>query len=230
MNKRVVQKHWTEIKSNDSWAVFRMMSELVDGFEKLARIGPCVSIFGSARTQLDDKYYTLAKNTAALLSEAGYGIISGGGPGIMEAANAGAKQANGVSVGLTIDLPTEQQSNPYIDKDKLLFFNYFFIRKVMFIKYSQGFVVMPGGFGTLDELFEAITLIQTQKINSFPLVLIGSAYWQGLIHWLKDTVSAHQYISAEDFSLLTIVDTPAEALAVIDNFYQAEEHKMSPNF
>ena len=230
MNKNFVQKHWTEIKSNDSWAVFRMMSELVDGFEKLARIGPCVTVFGSARTQKNDPYYTLAKQVATLLSEAGYGIISGGGPGIMEAANEGAKEAGGVSVGLTIDLPTEQQSNPYIDKDKLLFFNYFFVRKVMFVKYSQGFVVMPGGFGTLDELFEAITLIQTQKINSFPLVLVGSTYWKGLISWLKDTVETHHYISIEDFSLLTIVDTPKDALTVIDNFYKAEEHKMSPNF
>ncbi|MGE8292838.1 MAG: TIGR00730 family Rossman fold protein, partial [Sphingobacterium sp.] len=173
-------KTWQEIKVKDSWQIFKVMSEFVDGFEKLAKIGPCVSIFGSARTPREHKYYQMAVDIAALLTERGYGIISGGGPGIMEAANKGAYESGGKSVGLNIELPFEQFHNKYIDRDKLLEFKYFFVRKVMFMKYSQGYIVMPGGFGTMDELFEAITLIQTGKIARFPIVLVGSEYWKGL--------------------------------------------------
>src|SRR5690606_6320043 len=172
-------KTWQEIKVKDSWQIFKIMAEFVDGFEKLAKIGPCVSIFGSARTQSDHKYYEITVEIARLLAQKGYGVISGGGPGIMEAANKGAHSAGGKSVGLNIELPFEQFHNKYIDRDKLLEFNYFFVRKVMFTKYSQGYIVMPGGFGTMDELFEAITLIQTGKIARFPIVLVGTEYWKG---------------------------------------------------
>ena len=167
---RPEQKHkgWNEIKTNDSWAIFKIMGEFVNGFEKMSKIGPCVSIFGSARTPTEDTYYKLSTEVAAAIVEAGYGVITGGGPGIMEAGNKGAHLAGGTSVGLNIELPFEQHNNPYIDRDKSLDFDYFFVRKVMFVKYSQGIVVMPGGFGTLDELFEAITLIQTKKIEKFP--------------------------------------------------------------
>ena len=169
MRKEQHHKGWNEIKTNDSWALFKIMGEFVNGFEKMSLIGPCVSIFGSARTKENDKYYQLAIEIAKSIAEAGYGVITGGGPGIMEAGNRGAHLAGGTSVGLNIDLPFEQHDNPYIDSDKSLDFDYFFVRKVMFVKYSQGFVVMPGGFGTLDELFEAITLIQTNKIEKFPI-------------------------------------------------------------
>ncbi len=178
---KLTQKSWNEIKTNDSWAIFKIMSEFVNGYEKMGRIGPCVSIFGSARTKNDNVYYKLAEEIAFKISKAGYGVISGGGPGIMEAANKGAHLGGGASVGLNIDLPFEQHFNPYIDHDKNLQFDYFFVRKVMFVKYSQGFVVMPGGFGTLDEMFEAITLIQTKEIAKFPIILVGSEFWSGLI-------------------------------------------------
>ena len=167
------QKTWNEIHTTDSWRVFKILSELVEGFEKLSRIGPCVSIFGSARTHYNDKYYRMAEDIAYKLTQNGYGVITGGGPGIMEAANKGAKRGNGKSVGINIDLPFEQRPNPYIDSDKLISFDHFFVRKVMFMKYAQGFIVLPGGFGTFDELFEAITLIQTRKIGKFPIILVG---------------------------------------------------------
>ena len=178
-------KSWNEIKTNDSWALFKIMGEFVNGFERMSKIGPCVSIFGSARTPQSSPYYRLAVNIAESIVSSGYGVITGGGPGIMEAGNKGANQAGGTSVGLNIDLPFEQHDNPFIDSDKSLDFDYFFVRKVMFVKYSQGFVVMPGGFGTLDELFEAITLIQTNKIEKFPIILVGTSYWEGLIDWIK---------------------------------------------
>lgn len=181
-------KRWNEIKTNDSWAIFKIMGEFVNGYEKLSRIGPCVSIFGSARTKPDNKYYKLAEEVAAKIVDHGYGVITGGGPGIMEAGNKGAHIAGGTSVGLNIELPFEQHDNPYIDSDKSLDFDYFFVRKVMFVKYSQGFVVMPGGFGTLDELFEAITLIQTNKIEKFPIILVGTEFWGGLIDWIHETL------------------------------------------
>ena len=224
------QKHWSQIKSHDSWSVFKVIAEMVDGFEKLAKIGPCVSIFGSARAKTEGSYYKKAKHIAKLLSCAGYGIISGGGPGIMEAANRGAQEAGGHSVGLCIELPNEQSANTYIDPDKLLMFNYFFIRKVIFVKYSQGFVVMPGGFGTLDELFEALTLIQTQKIERFPVVLVERSYWQGLLQWLRETVSAKDHLSASDFEFVEVVDTPQEVLEAIEGFYNKRKGKMTPNF
>lgn len=216
------QRSWNEIKTNDSWGIFKIMSEFVNGYEKIGRIGPCVSIFGSARTKTDDPYYKLAEEIAFKVSKAGYGIITGGGPGIMEAGNKGAHLGKGVSVGLNIELPFEQHFNPYIDSDKNLQFDYFFVRKVMFVKYSQGFVVMPGGFGTLDELFEAITLIQTKKIAKFPIVLVGSAFWGGLIDWVKDVLlDKYHNISPEDMNLIKIVDSADEVVEVIDAFYKS---------
>ncbi len=223
------ERDWNEIKSYDSWVIFKVMSEFVEGFEKLAKIGPCVTIFGSARTKPDHEYYKMAEEMAAKLVRHGYGVISGGGPGIMEAANKGAKSENGKSVGLNIILPFEQHGNAYIDPDKLITFDYFFVRKVMFVKYSQGFIVMPGGFGTLDELFEALTLIQTKKIGKFPIVLVGKAYWGGLIDWIKDTMlTAENNISEKDLDLFNLVETPTEAVKVIDDFYS--KYLLSPNF
>ncbi len=228
--KEVFQpKNWNEIRANDSWAIFKIMSEFVNGYESLSRIGPCVSIFGSARTKPDNPYYQTAQEIAFKLTGKGYGVITGGGPGIMEAGNKGAQRGGGISVGLNIDLPFEQKPNPYIDHDKSLDFDYFFVRKVMFVKYSQGFVVMPGGFGTLDELFEAITLIQTFKIGRFPIVLIGKKFWEGLMEWVKSTLlEAENNISKEDLNLFKIVDTPDEAVKVIDDFYQ--KYMLKPNF
>jgi uncharacterized protein (TIGR00730 family) len=219
---------WHEIKVTDSWQIFKIMAEFVDGFEKLARIGPCVSIFGSARTPNDNVFYKLAEDTARLLTEKGYGVISGGGPGIMEAANKGAYEAGGKSVGLNIELPFEQFHNKYIDRDKLLEFDYFFVRKVMFMKYSQGFIVLPGGFGTMDELFEAITLIQTGKIARFPIVLVGTDYWGGLFDWVKTRMIQAQNISEEDLNLFRLVDTAEDAAGHIFRFY--DKYVLKPNF
>ncbi|WBL21218.1 MULTISPECIES: TIGR00730 family Rossman fold protein [unclassified Zunongwangia] len=222
-------KTWNEIRTNDSWAIFKIMGEFVNGYEKLSQIGPCVSIFGSARTKPDMKYYKLTEEVAKKIVDHGYGIITGGGPGIMEAGNKGAHLAGGTSVGLNIELPFEQHDNPYIDNDKSLDFDYFFVRKVMFVKYSQGFVVMPGGFGTLDELFEAITLIQTHKIDKFPIILVGSDFWSGLVEWIKTTLlDSFKNISAPDMDLVQVVDTPEEVIEILDKFY--EEYNLSPNF
>lgn len=222
-------KNWQEIKVTDSWQIFKIMAEFVDGFEKLARIGPCVSIFGSARTNNENKYYKLAEECARLLTEGGYGVISGGGPGIMEAANKGAYEAGGKSVGLNIELPFEQFHNKYIDRDKILEFDYFFIRKVMFMKYSQGFIVLPGGFGTMDEMFEALTLIQTGKVARFPIVLVGTEYWGGLMEWVKKTMLADERnISEEDLNLYRLVDTAEEAAEHIFRFY--DKYVLKPNF
>ena len=229
MKKERNPKNWNEVKTNDSWAIFKIMGEFVNGYEKLSKIGPCVSIFGSARTKPDDKYYQLAENIAKNLSDNGYGVITGGGPGIMEAANKGAYDAGGTSVGLNIELPFEQHDNPYIDSDKSIDFDYFFVRKVMFVKYSQGFVVMPGGFGTLDELFEAITLIQTHKIGKFPIILVGKKFWSGLVDWIKETLlDSHNNISKEDLNLLNIVDTENEVIEILNEFY--EKYNLEPNF
>ena len=229
MRKEQHHKGWNEIKTNDSWAIFKIMGEFVNGFEKMSKIGPCVSIFGSARTKTDDKYYQLAVDVAKEIVDQGYGIITGGGPGIMEAGNKGAHLGGGTSVGLNIDLPFEQHDNPYIDNDKSLDFDYFFVRKVMFVKYSQGFVVMPGGFGTLDELFEAITLIQTKKIGKFPIILVSTEFWGGLIDWVKSTLlQKFGNISPGDLDLIHIVDTPGEVLGILDKFYG--EYNLSPNF
>ncbi len=223
------EKDWNEIKSNDSWALFKIMGEFVAGFEKLSSIGPCVSIFGSARTKPESKYYKMTEEIASSLVEQGYGIISGGGPGIMEAANKGASKAGGKSVGLNIILPHEQSNNIYIDHDKLMTFDYFFVRKVMFVRYSQGFIGMPGGFGTLDEFFEAITLIQTKKIGRFPIVLVGKDFWGGMIHWLKEVVfKTEKNVNEDDFELFYLVDDPQEAVDIIDDFYT--KFLLSPNF
>jgi len=226
--KKIKTKHWSEIKSNDSWALFKIMSEFVEGYETLSAIGPCISIFGSARTQEDDPVYQLTIDIAEAIAAAGYGIISGGGPGIMEADNRGAQKAEGTSVGLNIELPYEQDSNPYIDRDKLINFQYFFVRKVMFVKYAQGFVVMPGGVGTLDELFEAYTLIQTNKVNKFPIILVGRSYWSGLIDWIKNTVLKEKNISPEDLDLFELVDTLDEVMDCLNRFYTKDNYK--PNF
>lgn len=229
INESLKQKSWHEIRSNDSWVIFKVMSEFVNGYETMARIGPCVSIFGSARTQPENKYYKLAEKIAEKITRAGYGIITGGGPGIMEAGNKGASQGGGPSVGLNIELPFEQHFNPYIDNDKNVNFDYFFVRKVMFVKYSQGFVVMPGGFGTLDEMFEAITLIQTKKIAKFPIILVGSEFWGGLMDWIKNVmVEQNKNANPEDLNLIKVVDTADEVLEVIDAFYK--KYSLSPNF
>jgi uncharacterized protein (TIGR00730 family) len=225
------QKHkgWNAIKTNDSWAIFKIMGEFVNGFEKMSEIGPCVSIFGSARTPKNDPFYKLSTEVASAIVQAGYGVITGGGPGIMEAGNKGAHLAGGTSAGLNIELPFEQHNNPYIDPDKSLDFDYFFVRKVMFVKYSQGIVVMPGGFGTLDELFEAITLIQTHKIEKFPIILVGSSFWVGLLDWIKATLlERFETISAKDLDLINVVDTSDEVIEILNNFYT--EYQLSPNF
>lgn len=227
--KQTNNKNWTEIKSNDSWAIFKIMSEFVEGYEKMARIGPCISVFGSARTTIDNRFFQIAEEVSYLLSSRGYGIITGGGPGIMEAGNKGAQRGGGPSVGLNIDLPFEQNHNPYIDEDKNLLFDYFFVRKVIFVKYAQGYVILPGGFGTMDELFEALTLVQTHKIDPKPIVLVGKKYWSGLIAWIKDVMLSEEHnISPKDLDLVKIVDTPAEAVDHIDAFY--EKHPLRPNF
>jgi uncharacterized protein (TIGR00730 family) len=229
IRKAFKKKDWNDIKTDNAWVIFKVMSEFVEGFEKLKKIGPCVSIFGSARTDENNEYYQMAENIASQLVNKGYGIITGGGPGIMEAGNKGAHAATGTSVGLNIDLPFEQHSNIYIDPDKLIDFDYFFVRKVMFMKYSQGFVVMPGGMGTLDELFEALTLIQTKKIGRFPIVLVGTEYWSGLIEWIKNVMlTKEKNINPEDLDLFSLVDTPEEAVQIIDDFYS--KYVLQPNF
>ncbi|MCT4579979.1 MAG: TIGR00730 family Rossman fold protein [Flavobacteriales bacterium] len=223
------QKTWNEIRTNDSWAVFKIMSEFVEGYERLGKIGPCVSIFGSARTKPGTRYYELAEEIAYQLTLNDYGVITGGGPGIMEAGNKGAKKGKGISVGLNIDLPFEQEGNPYIDHDKLINFDYFFVRKVMFVKYAQGFIVLPGGFGTLDELFEAITLIQTTKTGKFPIILVGKDFWSGLLKWVKEVLlDQEKNISPEDIDLMVLVDTAEEAVDEINKFYK--KHMLTPNF
>lgn len=213
------QKSWSEKKTNDSWMVFKIMGEIVSGYEKMQKIGPCVSIFGSARLSQNDKYCLMAEEIAQKITDLGFGVITGGGPGIMESANKGAKEAGGKSIGLNIDLPFEQSINPYADKFHSMEFDYFFVRKLMFIKYSQGFIVMPGGIGTLDELFEALTLIQTQKIGRFPIVLVGTKFWSGLLDWMKNTLLQMKLISEDNFSLFRVVDTADEAVDHIRGFY-----------
>ena len=223
------EKNWNAIKTSDSWQIFKIMSEFVEGFETMSKIGPCVSVFGSARTKSDNKYYKQAEEIGYLLTQKGYGVITGGGPGIMEAANKGANRGEGKSVGLNIELPFEQTANFYIDNDKLINFDYFFVRKVMFVKYAQGFIVLPGGVGTLDELFEAITLIQTNKIGKFPIVLVGKTYWNGLIDWIKVILlDKERNISKKDLKLINIVETPEEAVEIIEKFYN--KYTLKPNF
>lgn len=223
------EKSWPVMKITDSWQIFKIMAEFVNGFEKLSLIGPCVSIFGSARTKTESKYYPLAEEVAAKLCDAGYGVITGGGPGIMEAGNKGAKSVGGKSVGVNIGLPFETKANDYVDADKLIQFDYFFVRKVMLVKYAQAFVVFPGGFGTLDELFEALTLIQTQKIDKFPIVLIGKEYWQGLIDWLQKVVLEREgNINPQDVFLFKIADSADEVINIITEFYKTDV--LQPNF
>ncbi len=227
--KAFKNKDWNEIKTADSWQIFKIMAEFVEGFEKLGTIGPCVSIFGSARTEPGNQYFELAIEIAYLLTQRGYGVITGGGPGIMEAANMGAKKGNGKSVGVNIDLPHEQAANLFIDSDKLINFKHFFVRKVMFQKYAQGFVVLPGGFGTLDELFEALTLIQTEKIGRFPIVMVGKEYWDGMVDWIKNVMlQREKSISEKDLELFILVDTAEETVEHIDKFYS--RYLLSPNF
>jgi hypothetical protein len=229
IRKAFKEKNWNAIKTSDSWQIFKIMSEFVEGFETMSKIGPCVSVFGSARTKPDNKYYIQAEEIGYLLTQKGYGVITGGGPGIMEAANKGANRGEGKSVGLNIELPFEQSHNEYIDNDKVLNFDYFFIRKVMFVKYAQGFIVLPGGVGTLDELFEAITLIQTGKIGRFPIVLVGRKYWEGLMDWIKATMlGLEENVSPEDLDLFNIVETTDEAVERIEEFYK--KYTLKPNF
>ena len=228
IRKAFKEKDWAEIKSSDSWVIFKVMSEFVEGFEKLAKIGPCVTIFGSARVKSGHPYYKMAEEIAYELVQDGYGVITGGGPGIMEAGNKGARRAKGKSVGLNIYLPHEQKGNPFIDPDKLITFDYFFVRKVMFMKYSQGFIVMPGGFGTLDELSEALTLIQTKKIGRFPIVMVGKKFWGGMMVWIKEVLVSEGMIHEDDLELINLVDTPNEAVKVINEFYS--KYMLSPNF
>lgn len=229
IRKAFAEKDWNDIKASDSWQIFKIMSEFVEGFDKMSKIGPCVSIFGSARTKPDSKYYLLAEEIAFKLTQEGYGVITGGGPGIMEAANKGAKRGKGKSVGLNIELPFEQKPNDFIDRDKSIDFHYFFVRKTIFLKYSQGFIGMPGGFGTMDELFESLTLVQTHKIASFPVVLVGKTYWTGLIQWIKESMLEQEHnVNPADLDLLTIVDTADEAVKHIVDFYS--KYLLKPNF
>jgi uncharacterized protein (TIGR00730 family) len=229
IQKAFQDKSWNEVKATDSWQIFRVMAEFVEGFEKMAKVGPCVSIFGSARTKPSHPYYKLASEIAFKLTRNGYGVITGGGPGIMEAANKGAKAGGGRSVGLNITLPMEQSHNPFIDHDKLISFDYFFVRKVMFVKYAQGFVVLPGGLGTLDELFEALTLIQTNKVAHFPVIMVGKDYWTGLLKWIKEEMIDHEKnASVEDLNLFKVVDTADEVVEQINLFYS--KYLLKPNF
>ena len=229
IRRAFAEKDWNEIKAENSWQIFKIMSEFVEGFEKMTKIGPCVSIFGSARTKPDNKYYKLAEDIATKLTLEGYGVITGGGPGIMEAGNKGAKAGKGKSVGLNIRLPFEQSSNIYVDLDKNINFDYFFVRKTIFLKYSQGFIAMPGGFGTLDELFEALTLVQTSKIAHFPVILVGSEYWGGLLTWIKSTMLEKEHnINAQDLELFHLVDTADEAVKILNDFYS--HYLLKPNF
>ena len=221
-------KSWSETISVDTWEVFKVMSEMVEGFDKLSKIGPCVSIFGSARTPESNKYYHLAEEIAYLLTKNGFGVITGGGPGIMEAANKGAHFAGGKSVGLNISLPMEQKPNPFIDRTRLLNFDFFYVRKTMFMRYSMGFIALPGGFGTMDELTEAITLMQTHKLVRFPIVLVSRDYWQGFTDWITKRVLPESMISDQDLALFTVVDTAEEAVKHITGFY--ETYALKPNF
>ncbi|MBK7107756.1 MAG: TIGR00730 family Rossman fold protein [Chitinophagales bacterium] len=222
-------KDWTEFSAQSSWRMFKIMAEFVEGFDRMDKIGPCISIYGSARTNPDNPYYKTAEKLAGRLVQEGFGIITGGGPGIMEASNKGAQSEDGKSVGLNIELPFEQSHNAYIDQDKLFNFNYFFVRKVMLVKYAQAFVFMPGGFGTLDELFEALTLIQTHKIERVPVVLIGKEYWNGLLEWIeKMMLNNEANISPEDMDLFFITDDIEEAVTHITQFYTTSQ--LRPNF
>ena len=231
VKKPYKDRSWTQINASNSWAIFRIMSEFVEAYEKMNRIGPCVSVFGSARTKRGTKYYKMASSFSERLVEEGYGVITGGGPGIMEAANKGAQKAGGKSVGLNISLPHEQGHNQYVDFDKIITYNYFFVRKVTFVKYAQAFVFFPGGFGTLDEIFEVMTLVQTKKIDRIPLVFVGKSYWGGLLKWIKGTMlNRFGNISEKDLDLFLLTDDQEEAITYINNFYDIQQHELMPNF
>lgn len=222
------QRRYQEDNNKDVWSVFKIMGEFVEGYDTLYKVGPCVSIFGSARTKPGDKYYEKAVKVGQLITEKGFGVITGGGPGIMEAGNKGASLGKGRSVGLGIELPFEQGMNEYVNKDYSVDFNYFFVRKVMFVKYAQGFIVFPGGFGTLDELFESLTLIQTHKIKKIPIILFGSDYWGGLVNWINSTMKGVGTISEKDSDLFHVTDSEEEAVKIICDFYEKKDPK--PNF
>jgi uncharacterized protein (TIGR00730 family) len=226
------QKQWSQLKGENSWTMFKVLAEFVDGFETLNRIGPCVAIFGSARVTPEHPHYELASQIANRLTEEGFGVITGGGPGVMEAANKGAFESKGVSVGLNINLPLEQSTNKYIDSDKNLRHHFFFVRKVMFVKYSQAFIAMPGGLGTLDELFEVLTLIQTGRINKVPVILVGRTFWAPLLKWISESVlEEYHYVSPEDLLLMPVVDTPEEIIQLILDFYEGESSNgLRPTF
>lgn len=228
----VTLKKWSKMRGENSWTMFKVIAEFVDGFEVLNNIGPCVSIFGSARTKPGTYYYEMAVKIASLCAQEGYGIITGGGPGIMEAGNKGAWMKNGESVGLNIDLPFEQHHNPFIAPSHNLKHRYFFVRKVMFVKYAQAFVVLPGGFGTLDELFEVMTLVQTKKITRVPIVLVGKEFWEGLRNWIVEVMlERHHNVSPEDMNLFHITDDPEEVVKIVNDFYSGERQvKLTPNF
>ena len=228
IRKSFKAKNWSETKAEDAWSIFKIMGEFANGYEKMSAIGPCVAIFGSARTKPDDKYYVMAEEIAYELTQRGFGVITGGGPGIMEAGNKGAHRGGGKSVGLNIILPMEQTSNPYIDKDKSIDFQYFFTRKTIFTRYAQGFIVMPGGFGTLDEFFEALTLVQTQKLANFPIILVGKSYWQGLMDWITTTMVDEGNIVADEMQLFKVVDTVSAAVNLVEDFYT--RYALRPNF
>lgn len=231
VKKPYKDRSWTQINASNSWAIFRIMSEFVEAYEKMNRIGPCVSVFGSARTKRGTKYYKMASDFSERLVEEGYGVITGGGPGIMEAANKGAQKAGGKSVGLNISLPHEQGHNQFVDYDKIITYNYFFVRKVTFVKYAQAFVFFPGGFGTLDEIFEVMTLVQTKKIDRIPLVFVGKSYWGGLLKWIKGTMlNRFGNISEKDLDLFLLTDDQEEVIAYINNFYDIQQHELMPNF
>lgn len=226
-----MMKQWTQMKGENAWTMFKVIAEFVDGFESLNRIGPCISIFGSARTQPDSPHYQTAVKIAQKLTDAGFGIITGGGPGIMEAANKGASLQGGVSVGLNIDLPFEQSHNVYIDDDKNLSHRYFFVRKVMFVKYAQAFVVLPGGFGTMDEMFEVLTLTQTKKITQVPVILVGSSFWSGLKEWVTRVMLEQEHnINPEDLDLMPIIDDPDEVVQYINKYYADRDNQLIPNY
>jgi uncharacterized protein (TIGR00730 family) len=223
-------KQWSQLKGENSWTMFKVISEFVDGFERMNKIGPCVSIFGSARTKSDNPYYKVAVDIARQLTVEGWGVITGGGPGIMEAGNKGASLYGGTSVGLNINLPFEQSHNQYIDSDKNMEYRYFFVRKVMFVKYAQAFVVLPGGFGTMDELFEVLTLVQTLRIDKVPVILVGTSFWSGLIDWIKNVMLERENnVNAVDLNLFWLVDEPTEVVKIITEFY-ADNTNLRPNY
>lgn len=217
MAKSKIKIPKTDFTSKETWRVFRIMSEFIDGFETLSQVGNAVCIFGSSRIKSSDKYYKLAEKTAYLLARSGYKIITGGGPAIMEAANKGAKRVKGHSIGLNIEIPIEQEPNKYIET--LLSFSYFFVRKVMFAKYTKAFVIMPGGYGTFDELFEGLNLVLTKRMKKFPIILVGSEYWKGLIDWLESTVVKKGCITKKELNIFHVVDKPAEVISIIKKFY-----------